>query len=279
MSLIKTDSVGDFEGFTKAGWALILSLLSVLFFLTFCFRTIDAGQVGVVTRFGAVNREVEAGIAVKLPWPVERMHKFNVKTAKEEVPAQAGTKDSQVINSKIAVNYHIERGQAGKVYSQLGDKYLETVLMPRVQTIFKNQTPAFAGNELLTNRAKIENSTLLAVQKEFDKQGIKVEQFSIVDFGFSPAISQAIESKQVAQQEAEKAVYAKQKAEQDAQAEIERARGQAESQRLLNETASDKTIELKQLEVQSKALDKWDGKLPQVVGSPNSIFNIPLQGR
>lgn len=277
MALIKRDNMDDFSGLTRKGWTTASLALFVFLLFTFCFRTIGAGQVGVVTRFGAVNREVSAGIALKLPWPLESLHKFNVKTAKEQVAAQAGTKDSQVINSTIAVNYHIERGQASKVYSQLGDKYLETVLMPRVQTIFKNQTPVYAGNELLTNRAKIENATLLAVQKEFDGQGIKVEQFSIVDFGFSPAISAAIESKQVAQQEAEKAVYAKQKAEQDAQAEIERAKGQAESQRLLNSTASDKTIELKQLEVQQQAIAKWSGNLPQYVGTQNTIMGIPLK--
>lgn len=277
MSFIKKDGFNDVAGFTKSGWTLIASVFGVILLFGLCFRTIDAGQAGVVTRFGSVNREVEPGIALKLPWPVERMHKFNVKTAKEEVTTQAGTKDSQVINSKIAVNYHIERGEADKIYSQLGDKYLETVLMPRVQTIFKNQTPVYAGNELLANRSKIENATLLAVQKEFEKKGIKVEQFSIVDFGFSPAISGAIESKQVAQQEAEKAVYTTQKAEQDAKAEIERARGQAESQRLLNETASEKTIELKQLEVQQAAIAKWNGVMPTTTAGANTLFNIPLQ--
>lgn len=268
---------GDINGLTKGGKILLLSITLVILFLAFCFRTVDAGQAGVVTRFGAVNREVSSGVTLKLPFPIERLHKFNVKTAKEEVKTQAATKDTQVINSQIAVNYHIERGQASKVYAQLGDKYLETVVMPRVQTIFKNQTPAYTGPELPANRSRIEAATLIAIQKEFDPQGIKIEQFSIVDFGFSQAISAAIESKQVAQQEAEKAVYNKQKAEQDAQAEIERAKGQAESQRLLNATASDKTVELKRLEVQQAAIAKWNGVMPTTNAGEGNIFSIPLR--
>lgn len=256
----------------------LLVFLALMFFI-FCFRTVEAGQVGIVTRFGDVNREVQPGIALKFPWPIERLHKLNVRVSKEEVKTEAGTKDSQIINTTLAVNYHIERGAAQSVYRKLGENYKDTVLMPRVQTIFKNNTPVFAGNELLANRSVIEESTLKAVKKEFDKQGITVEAISIVNFGFSPAISSAIESKQIAQQEAEKAAYVAQKAVQEAQADIERARGQAESQRLLNSTASDKTIELKQLEVQQKALDKWNGVLPNYVGTSGSIFNIPLQGR
>lgn len=258
-----------------AKWFIAFVVFAIFFFV-FCFRTVDAGQAGLVTTFGSVSREVGPGIALKLPWPIESLHKFNVKTAKEEVAAQAATKDAQVINSKIAVNYHVERGKVSKVYSQLGDKFLENVLMPRVQTIFKNQTPKFTGPELPLNRSAIEIATLVAIQKEFDPQGIKVEQFSIVDFGFSAAISQAIEQKQVAQQEAEKAVYNKQKAEQDALAQIERAKGQSESQRLLNETASEKTIELKQLEVQQSAIDKWNGVLPTTTAgdSANLFLNL-----
>lgn len=254
-------------------------VLVILYFFMFIFRTVEAGEVGVMTRFGNVNREVQPGVALKLPWPIERLHKFNVKTAKEEVKTQAGTKDSQILNSQIAVNYHIDRGSAGKVYAQLGDKYLETVLMPRVQTLFKNQTPNYAWNEMLGNRGKIEADTLLSIQKEFDPQGIKIEQFSIVDFGFSPEITQAIEQKQVAQQEAEKAVYIAQRAEQEAKADIERARGQAEAQRLLTVTASDKSIELKQLEVQLEAIKKWKGDMPTTFlgAGGNFLFNIPIK--
>lgn len=268
MSLIKKNEFGTPTGLTATGGAVLAAVLFVLFFFIFCFRTVAAGETGVVTRFGSVSREVQPGITIKLPWPVERLHKFNVKTAKEEVKTQAGTKDSQIINSQVAVNYHIERGKAGDVYSKLGDKYLETVLMPRVQTIFKNQTPAFAGNELLANRAKIESATLLAIQKEFDGQGIKVEQFSIIDFGFSPAISQAIENKQVAQQQAEQASYLAEKARQEALATVETAKGQAEAQRLLKETLNPEVL-------QSQAINRWDGHMPSAIGT-GTIFNIPL---
>lgn len=263
---------------TRAGYILAAIVVVVLYFFMFIFRTIQPGEVGVMTRFGNINREVQPGVALKLPWPIERLHKFDVKTAKEEVKTQAGTKDSQILNSQIAVNYHIDRGSAGKVYAQLGDKYLETVLMPRVQTLYKNQTPNYTWDELLRNRGNIEANTLLAIQKEFDPQGIKIEQFSVVDFGFSTEVSQAIEDKQVAQQEAQKAVYVAEKAVQEAKADIERARGQAEAQRLLTVTASDKSIELKQLEVQLAAINKWKGDMPTTfLGGGNFLFNIPIK--
>jgi regulator of protease activity HflC (stomatin/prohibitin superfamily) len=85
-----------------------------------------------------------------------------------------------------------------------------------------------------------------------------MQDLSIVDFKFSEEFTKAIEAKQVAAQEAERAQYNLDRAELDAQAQ----EAQKES--------------LSPLLLQKQAIEKWDGKLPNYLGS-GTVFNIPLQ--
>lgn len=59
---------------------------------------------------------------------------------------------------------------------------------------------------------------------------------SVIDLNFSIDFARAVEEKQIAEQKAQRAVYVAQEAEQEAQADINRAKGRAEAQRLLAET-------------------------------------------
>jgi hypothetical protein len=79
-----------------------------------------------------------------------------------------------------------------------------------------------------------------------------------VNFKFSPAFAKAIEEKQVAQQNAERSQFNLQAAQIDAQAQQAQA------------------VTLSPLYLQKQAIEKWDGKMPQYIGS-GSVFNIPLQ--
>jgi regulator of protease activity HflC (stomatin/prohibitin superfamily) len=262
---------------TKAAKWLFGSVALILFFFIFCFRTVEAGQVGVVTRFGQLDREVEPGVALKLPWPIERLHKLDLRVQKEEVTAAAATADLQDANSTLAINYTLERGKVGEVYSKVGEQYKDRVIMPLLQSTFKNYTGGYTATDLIAKRPEVEAKTLAQLQKELDSQGIRIDRVVVVNFGFSKAFTDAIEAKQVAQQQSEQAKFLAIKASQEAAADIERAKGQAESQRLLTSTASSQSIELKQLEVQSKAIDKWNGVLPTTQAGETSLFGIPIK--
>lgn len=263
-------------------WPYGLGLIGVLIVLFFvlCFRTVGAGQVGVVTRFGNVSREAQSGIVLKLPWPIEHLTKMNVQVQKEDITADAASADLQDAHATLAVNYHLERGRARDVFKNIGTKYKERIILPLVQTSFKAQTTNYTASELLTKRVQVEQATLESVRKQLAPKGITVDAVSVVNFGFSKEFTDAIEQKQVAQQDAEKAHFAIQreqsyaqaaveKAKGEAQAAIEVARGQAESQRLIQESVTGLTI-------QKQAVDKWNGVLPTYWGAQGSVFSIPF---
>lgn len=252
-----------------------LLIIGLILFALFCVRTVDAGQVGVITRFGEVSREVQSGIAIKMPWPIEKLYKIEARTQKEDLTANAASKDLQDANANLAVNYSIDRNRATDVYKTVGIDYKDKVLVPAITSSFKGNTTAYTAEELLTKRPEVEEATLNTVRNKLEqicKQdgicGINVSAIAIVDFGFSTEFTAAIEAKQVAQQEAQRAVFVAEKAKQEAQAEIERAKGSAEAQRLQQSTL---TAEL----LQKQAIEKWDGKLPVYSTDGNLFFNIP----
>lgn len=281
MSLLKfkDNSYGrEFAGFTKSGYVLIGVVVAFLLFLMLCFRTVDAGKVGIITRFGEVNRTVESGATLKLPF-IESLKVMDTRTQRDEQTATAATADQQIVDTKIAVNYSLQRSKAIDIYKNIGVDYQSVVLANNIQAAYKGVSAKYTAIQLLTKRSEVELNAKEALQARLAGnpkwQGVIIENLSVVDFGFSKEFDAAIEAKQVAQQNAEKAKQDLARIEVEAQQAIAQAKGQAESQRLLNQTASDKTIALKQFEVQQQAIAKWNGVLPTTQAGTNSLFNIP----
>ena len=115
-----------------------------------------------------------------------------------------------------------------------------------------------------------------ALKKEIDdslaahlhKYGVLIDDVNVVNITFTEQFTKAVEDKQVAEQKSQQARYEAAKAEQDAYAEINRAKGKAEAQRLLRASIDDNLLKL-------RAIEKWDGKFPQVMGGGSlPLINI-----
>ncbi|MDO8269857.1 MAG: SPFH domain-containing protein, partial [Candidatus Levybacteria bacterium] len=122
-------------------------LLLVLFFSSLAI--IGAGSVGVVTRFGAVNRVLNPGFNLKIPL-VEGLALMETRTQKEQVDARAASKDLQEVKSTIALNYHLRADRAVVVYQNIGTMYKERIIDPAIQEAFKATTAKFTATELIT---------------------------------------------------------------------------------------------------------------------------------
>ncbi len=237
----------------------ILAAVGLVILLAFmCIRSVDAGQVGVITRFGEINREAQSGLAIKLPWPIEQIYYMDTRIQKQQEEATAATSDLQDVSATLAVNYALNREEATRVYKEIGLEYRDRVVIPAVQESFKAATAQYTANELLTKRADVKQKALEIIKRRIEPYGIRVDDVSIVNFSFSADFSKSIEAKQVAAQEAERAKF-----------NLERARLDAEAQNAQKQSLSAELL-------QKYAIDKWDGKMPQYVGG-ESVFNIPLR--
>lgn len=260
----------QWAGFTKQGYTLIAIVLLVLWFFIFCFRTVGAGQVGIITRFGEVNRVAESGIAIKAPWPIERLEKMEIRVQKDEQDATAATKDLQDVNAKLAVNYALDNATALRVYKELGKDYRDRVVTPAVQESFKAASAEYTASQLVTERTAVKAKAYDIIKQRLDKYGIRVVDLNIVNFNFSPEFNKAIEDKQVAAQQAEKAKQDLERIKVEAEQAITRAQGEAEAQRLQQQTLTPELL-------QKLAIEKWNGQLPTTQAGEGNIFSIPLR--
>jgi len=241
-------------------------LIAVGIFLT--PYTVPAGRVGVITRFGAVNRVAYPGLGFKIPY-VEGVQKMDVRTVKNQVDASAASKDLQEVTSIIAVNYHLDGKYATNVFQEVGMEYDEVVVDPAVQNTFKDVTAKFTAEELITKRQQVGEMAQNQLAAEMEKYHVVIENFNIVNFDFSPEYNDAIEKKQVAQQEVETAKQLLNKTKIEAEIAVTKAQGEADAQATLKNTGA-----LTSEYLQYLFLQNWDGTLPQVMGGATPIFNV-----
>lgn len=239
--------------------AIVVAVLLVITFLT-SLKTIGTGQVGVVTQYGRVTgRELTEGLSFVMPWGLNNVTVYDIKVQKEAVTSTAASKDLQDVSSQIVVNYNLERGSVSRVHQTIGALYIDKIVTPAINEVFKAASAEYTAAELITERSKLKTIAQKTLTDRLAPYGIKVSELSIVDFKFSDSFGKAIEEKQVAQQNAERAKF-----------NLEAARTDAEAQRAQSET-------LTQEYLQKQAIEKWDGKLPTYMGGNGAVFNIPLQ--
>ena len=240
---------------TKWASVGIASLILVFSLVT----RVGTGEIGVVTRFGKVTgRELGEGIHLKLPF--DRVNKYDVKIQKEETEVAAASKDLQDVFSTLVVNYRVDSSGVSRLHQNIGKEYRSRVIDPALQETFKAVSAQFTAAELITKRTEVKDLAFKLLTKRLKPYWIELTDLSITNFRFSEAFSKAIENKQVAQQNAERARF-----------NLEASRLDAQAQEVQAKTLS-------KLFIQKLFLEKWDGRLPLVTGSGNILDVSSLIG-
>jgi len=247
---------------------LIVTVGIILFILIF-FRPwvqVGAGQRGVVLNFGAVQEQVlEEGLHFRIP-VMQEIALMDVKIQKAETDAAAASADLQDVSSRIALNYHVVPDKANVVYQKIGIQFKERIIDPAIQEVVKAVTAKYSAEELITKRPAVSEAMRMALADRLRANNIAVDAFSIVIFSFSKVFTEAIEAKQTAEQLALKAKRDLERIKIEADQKITAARAEAESLRLQRANISPDLIELRRIEANMKAIEKWNGILPQVTG-------------
>jgi len=245
---------------------VVAGMLLVAWLGSLSVYTVPAGFVGVVTRFGAVERIVQPGFGIKIPF-IEDVVKMDVRTQKDQTDATAASSDLQQVTSTIAVNYNLDPSYASTVYQTVGTDYADILIAPAIQNIFKATTAQFTAEELIDQREQVRAKAEDALKTQLAQYHVVVLNFNIVNFNFSDQFNQAIEAKQVAQQQVETAKQLLAKAQVDAQTAVAQAQGQADAQKALKDAGS-----LTPEYLEFLAIQKWDGHLPSVVAGGTTPF-------
>ena len=262
--LFKVDEYDNIEGITKKGVKLLIIFGIITLFL--CFKTIKSGEVGLKVRFGKiVDTSLQEGFNFKIPY-IESIVVVNVKVQKVELTTESSSKDLQVIQTLLAVNYNVDKKEATTLYKNVGKDYEKIVLIPAIQESIKAVMSNFTAEETITKRNEVSDLCLEEIQKKVKKYGINIDDFNIIDLDFSEEYSKAIEEKQVAEQKVLTAKQQLEKSKIESEKKIVEAEAEAKANELKKKTLTKELIE-------KEFIEKWDGKLPSVT-SGNSFFDI-----
>ena len=234
-----------------------IGILIVFIIITmFCsFKTIKSGEIGLKVRFGKiVDSKLNEGFNMKLPY-IEKIVKVNIKTQKVEIATESSTKDMQIVQTNLAVNFRVAKDEAIKLYKNVGNSYKDTILLPAIQESIKSAMSKYSAEEVITRRNDLSAECLKVLSSKVKKYGIEIQDLNIVDLSFSDAYKQAVEEKTIAEQKVLTAQQELEKSKVDAEKKVIEAKAKREENDLLKQTLTDEVLA-------QKFIEKWNGQLP-----------------
>lgn len=233
------------------------------------FFVVPAGHKGVIfnTFTGVKDRTYDEGLHFKLPF-FERPYRFEVRTRVYNDDAAAASKDLQIVSTRVALNYHIDKDKVNTLFKNIGPDYEYRIIDPSIQEVVKAITAKHIAEELITKRENAKEEIKITLKERLARSYVILDDLSITNFDFSPEFNHAIEQKVTAEQNALKEQNNLKVIEFQAQQKIAQSKGEAEAIRIVNEELLKSPKYIDYLTIQ-----KWDGKMPLALGS-GSLLSI-----
>jgi len=213
---------------------------------------VDGGHRAVMfDRFRGILPAVSGeGTHFMIPW-VQRPIIYDIRARPKNVPTITGSKDLQNVNITLRILFRPVPDQLPNIYTTLGVDYEDRVLPSITNEVLKAVVAEFDAGELITQREMVSARVNQSLTQRANQFGLILDDISITHLTFGREFTQAVELKQVAQQEAEKARFLVEKAEQIKQANIINAEGDTQAAELLATAigkAGEGLVELRRIE-------------------------------
>ncbi|MFM7265606.1 MAG: prohibitin family protein [Cyanobium sp.] len=235
---------------------LLLALLVISQFLV----VVPAGERGVLLHFGAVQDTVLAeGLHPLLPG-AQSVRSLSVRLQSLSLRSEAASRDLQDVVAEVTLSWHLRPERVAAIYRQLGDEaaILRHVIEPAIDDSLQAVVARLTAEELITERAVLKQGLANLLANRLAANDLELDSVDLVQLEFSPLFRQAVEAKQVAEQDARRAEFEALKARRLAQARVHEAEGEARAQQLLQSGLTPELLEHQRIE-------KWNGRLPLVV--------------
>ena len=176
-----------------------IALAGLLVVALSCVTSVPTGHTGIVTTFGKVeDYTFEAGVHFKMPW--QDVVKMDNRNQKGSLSMTCFSSDIQEVSMVYSINYQIEKANAQEIYRSIGTSYYDTVMVPHIQEAVKSVVAQYTAEELIESRNELSDKIMADLTGKLADYNIVVLSTAVEDMDFTDAFTNAVEQKQVAQQ-------------------------------------------------------------------------------
>lgn len=253
------------------GIAVVLLLIGVL---SSMFTQIDAGNVGVKSLYGSVQKgALESGLHIVNPllditemdiqtqnYTMSGVHDEGDKEGDDAIRVLSNDGLEVVID--LTVLYRISPDDAPKIYKQIGTNYVDKIVRPITRTRIRDNAVFYDAVALYsTKRNEFQQRIFKNIEADFKSRGLILEQLLIRNINLPKSVKQTIESKINAEQEAQKMIFVLQKEKQEAERKRVEAQGIADYQRIIATNLTDKQLQYEQIKAQLELAKSQNSKV------------------
>lgn len=238
------------NGFSGGGLASVICiLLAVVIVGASCISTVPTGHTGILTTFGRVeDKNLPEGMNFHAPW-----QSITTMTNKEQIFTEQNlcfSADLQEVAYTYTVKYSLLPSAAPTIYKTVGTDYFNILIKPQVNNAIKAEFGLVEAENMTELRTQLQAKINETVSTFATKYGIEVSVV-IDDFDFSDAYTNAIEAKQVAEQEALRDKTQQQMETERARQQAERTKIQAENDAAIREINANADAEAARIKAQA----------------------------
>ena len=289
----------DGKGFS----ATVGIVAAIIFTIVSVVSVVPTGYTGIVTTFGTVHNEtLSAGLNVHAPW--DNVITMDNREQRATFQLEAFSKDIQQVDIQGSINLNIDKSTAMILYKDVGTDYINVLVQPRIEEDVKTVIAKYTAESLIDSRQQAADQIYQKIKEELSSKGINIISLAMENIDFTDAFEKAVEDKQVATQEKQKAQTEQERMTMEEEAKAKRAVIVANAEAEKAKIAAQADLEV--VKIQSEAslyagqreaemnqriaetltedlikyyeIKQWDGKLPTFIGGEGTMPILDFGG-